>query len=301
VNAVNRPARILWEQLQLPRAIAGLDCLLNPGFTAPALRRCPMVTVFHDMQHKRHPEYFKKVDLPFWNVLLGVSAARSDLLLADSEATRADIIRYYGVPESRIRVCHLGVGEDFLTLRRDPDRERPFFLCVSTLHPHKNLEALVRAFVHFRERRPEYRLVIAGLRGFFTEQLEALVRGLRMDNHVELTGWIERSALIDLYRRAAAFVYPSRFEGFGLPVLEAMAAGVPLACSDIPPLREVAGSTALMFPPDDPDALLNALLTVEQSTLVEAAKRRAREFSWAACARRTLDALVTATGPRAGS
>src|SRR5258707_699613 len=114
-----------------------------------------------------------------------------------------------------------------------PARLQPetFLLAVSTLHPHKNLDGLLRAFALFRECHPEYRLVVSGIHGFFSPQLHALREKLNLEDSVEFPGWIPREDLYDLFRRAAAFLYPSLFEGFGLPVLEALAAGVPTACS----------------------------------------------------------------------
>ncbi|MBI1896141.1 MAG: glycosyltransferase family 4 protein [Acidobacteria bacterium] len=302
VRAVNRPARILWEQAALPRALAQarLDCVLNPGFTAPLLARCPSVTVFHDLQHKRHPEHFRWFDLPFWRMLLYGSAQRSSLLLADSEATRKDVLRFYRVPEAKVRVAPLGVEPRFFAIARERAPER-FVLCVSTLHPHKNLERLVRAFAAFRGGAPGYRLVIAGLRGFHAGAVERAVADARLQDAVELTGWLPREELYSLFRRAAAFVYPSTFEGFGIPVLEAMAAGVPLACSSIEPLRSLAGGAAVMFAPEDERAIADALARITcdedlRARLVEAGRRRASEYGWQRTAEITLEALKEAAG-----
>ena len=151
-------------------------------------------------------------------------------------------------------MVHHGVEPDFFTL--DRKRTEPFVLCVSTLHPHKNLDRLIRAYAR---RKRDWRLTIAGMRGFFAETLDALIAALGVKDSVQLTGWIPRDELLQLYARAHAFVYPSTFEGFGMPVLEAMAAGIPVACSDIPPLREVAGDAALFFDPLDEDAISSAL------------------------------------------
>ncbi|MCP5110439.1 MAG: glycosyltransferase family 4 protein, partial [bacterium] len=111
VAAVNRPARLVWEQTGLPLAVARerIDVLLNPGFTAPALCPCPTVTVFHDLQHKRHPEHFRWFDLPFWRLTLFQAASTSDAIIAVSEATKQDFLRYYPVDASRVRVVHHGV------------------------------------------------------------------------------------------------------------------------------------------------------------------------------------------------
>lgn len=282
VRASFRPARILWEQTVLPWSVRrhGLDVLFNPGFTAPLVCGCPMVTVFHDLQHKRHPEYFRWFDLPFWRFFLWASARRSRGIIAVSDATRQDLAKHYGV--GSLAIPH-GVEPQFFEIakRRLPE---DYLLCVSTLHPHKNIDRLLRVYA----QAPDLpKLIITGLRGFATRQLEAM----RPDS-VQFTGWIPREQLYALYRGARGFIYPSTFEGFGMPVLEAMAAGVPVACSDIPPLREIGGSTVQYFDPTKESAIRDALVRLAAGGLTtEAAQRRAAEFSWEKCARATLDYL----------
>jgi glycosyltransferase involved in cell wall biosynthesis len=293
VHARIRPARILWEQIVLPIEAVRyrLDVLFNPGFTAPVLAPCACVTVFHDLQHRRHPEYFRWFDLPFWKLLLWASVHSSQRLIAVSEATRADLLRAYRLSPDRIDVVLHGVEREFFAL--DRSRTEPFVLCVSTLHPHKNLDRLIRAYA--RSKRP-WRLTIAGMRGFFAEALDKLIVELGVKDSVELTGWIPRADLLRLYAQAQAFVYPSTFEGFGMPVLEAMAAGIPVACADIPPLREVAGEAALFFDPLSEDAIAAALDRIVSDTelraqLARKGPDRARTFTWERAARDTLRAL----------
>jgi glycosyltransferase involved in cell wall biosynthesis len=302
IRAASRPQRILWEQMALPVAAArlGLDVLLNPGFTAPLFAGCPQVTVFHDLQHVRHPEYFRWFDLPFWRMLLFGSAHVSRLLLADSAATARDLLEHYRLPEKKVRVALLAGDAVFFELarRRHPE---PFLLAVSTLHPHKNLDGLLRAFAEFHRERPEFRLTVCGLHGFFTGPLHDLRERLGLRDAVDFPGWIPRADLHALYARAWAFVYPSLFEGFGIPVLEAMAAGVPTACSDIEPIASVAGDAALRFDPRDPAAMAAALQRIVsdevlRERLAEAGPRRAAEFSWRKTAEVTLEALRDCAG-----
>jgi glycosyltransferase involved in cell wall biosynthesis len=299
VRAVSRPWRLAWEQTALPLAAVrlGLDVLLNPGFTAPILCRCPQVTVFHDLQHKRHPEYFRWFDLPFWRFFLYWSAQVSRVVLADSEATAEDLRRFYRLPESKIQVAPLGVDPVFFTIarRRTPER---FLLAVSTLHPHKNLDGLLRAFAQFRRDHPDFRLVVCGIHGFFAGPLHDLRESLGLQDAVEFPGWIPREDLHDLYARAWGFVYPSRFEGFGLPVLEALAAGVPTACSNIEPLAGITGDAAMPFDPDDPEAMAAAMRRIADDEtlrrrLAEDGPRRAAQFPWRATAEATLNATFT--------
>jgi glycosyltransferase involved in cell wall biosynthesis len=299
VRARFRPARIVWEQTALPLAVArlGLDALFNPGFTAPVYCACPAVTAFHDMQHKRHPEHFRRLDLLAWRVLLFASAHLAAFLVANSEATRADVLLYYRLPAWKVRVTPLGVDRAFFGLRRAPEK---LLLTVSTLHPHKGLDALLHAFARFHRTQPEFRLAIAGLRGFHAAALEKLRADLRLTGAVEFTGWIPRGQLYDLYRRAWAFLYPSTFEGFGMPVVEALAAAIPTGCSNIEPLSGIAGEAALLFEPDNVEAIYNAMVRLTddgplRERLAAAGPLRAAAFSWKVTARATLDAIEDAT------
>jgi glycosyltransferase involved in cell wall biosynthesis len=296
VHARFRPARILWEQIVLPFEAAryGLDVLFNPGFTAPIFLPCRQVTVFHDLQHKRHPEYFRWFDLPFWRFLLWAAAHRSHRLIAVSDATRSDLLRFYRIPKERVTVVHHGVEQTFSRL--DRSHTESYLLCVSTLHPHKNLPRLIRAY---GRKKRGFRLILAGLRGFHAETIERQIEEMGLRDSVQITGWVPREELYSLYARARAFVYPSMFEGFGMPVLEAMAAGIPVACSDIPPLREVAGDAALYFDPLNEDAIASAIERVMtdaslRERLATAGRERARPFTWERCAEQTLKVLCDA-------
>ena len=282
VRASFRPARILWEQFALPFAVKRhrIDVLFNPGFTGPMFCGRPQVTVFHDLQHKRHPEYFRWFDLPFWNLLLWMSARKSRGLIAVSEATRADLERYYG---RTARVIHHGVERRFFEIaeKREPAE---YVLCASTSHPHKNLDRLLRVHAAMNNAPP---LVLTGVRGFAAKQVERLA-GPR----VRMLGWIPRDQLYELFRCARGFIYPSTFEGFGMPVSEAMAAAVPVACSDIPPLREIAGGTVHYFDPSSDVAIRDAMERLAAGSIpADQARRLAAQFTWENCARQTLDYL----------
>ncbi|MBL8227699.1 MAG: glycosyltransferase family 4 protein [Bryobacterales bacterium] len=300
VRASVRPARVLWEQTVLPSRAnrLRLDVLFNPGFTSPLVSSCPHVTVFHDLQHKRHPEYFRWFDLPFWQFFLYWSAKQSKRIIAVSEATRADLEKFYKIGDSAVRVVPHGVEEAFFEVgRQRQDHElRHYVLCVSTLHPHKNLDRLVRAFRRVHQVRPEFRLVIAGMHGFQTNTIEKTIIDCGMGAHVHITGWIPRDELLDLYHRAYAFIYPSTFEGFGMPVLEALASAIPAAVSNIEPMKGIAGSAALQFDPFSEEAMAGALLRIIRdeelrASLMAAGPQRASDFSWKTAAGQTLRVL----------
>ncbi len=293
VTAKNRPYRILWEQTVLPLVIRrhAIDGLLNPGFTMPVLSRCPSVTVFHDLQHKRHPEFFRWFDLPFWNLFLWASARRSRSLIAVSKATAEDLERYYPGSSRKTAIVPHGVDAECFRIgeRRahgqNKARREKCLLTVSTLHPHKNVDRLMEAFALFRKSHPHVRLVIAGLKGFATAELESRRHELDLETCVEFTGWIPRSALYRLFEGADAYIAPSRFEGFGMPILEALAAGIPSACTGVPPMSDIAGPAAAQFDPDSVPAIAAAMERIADDPIFRARAKidgpaRARKFDW---------------------
>jgi glycosyltransferase involved in cell wall biosynthesis len=295
VHAVSRPARILYEQFGLPFAAARrrIDLLFNPGFTGPLVWPGTQVAVFHDLQHLRHPEFFRWFDLPFWRFFLRASAARSQRIVVLSEAVRSDLERFYGYPRLRVDLIPHALEAEFARIAERRSLTPPasrMILTVSTLHPHKNLDALLTAFRHFLEANPGWTLCLAGLKGFDAKRIEALQSDLGLRDAVRITGWIPRAELYELFATARAFVYPSRFEGFGIPVLEALAAGLPVACSRLPSLVEIAGDAARFFDPDRIDDMVAALAEITsdeglRARLAAEGMRRAEGFSWERSAR----------------
>ncbi len=227
-----------------------------------------------------------------------------------SEATKLDLARFYGIRDEKIRVIGHGVDPEFFAigkrLPRQIGMEAPYLLTVSTLHPHKNLDRLLQAFALFHRTRPEFRLVIAGLRGFHADDLEELRRSLGIDDAVRFTGWIPRDELYELFAGANAFLYPSTFEGFGMPLLEAFAARLPTACSNIEPLLSLAGDAAWTFDPSDTSAIHEAMIRITSDPVLRerlsaAGPARAANYSWGHSARLTLAALCSVGGQHVGT
>jgi glycosyltransferase involved in cell wall biosynthesis len=311
VAARVRPFRIAWEQAVLPWLLRKhrIDAVLNPGFTAPVLSGRPLVTVFHDLQHKRHPAFFRWFDLPFWNLLLWLAIRRSRSLIAVSEATALDLELYYPGAGLKSAVIRHGVDPEFFEIgNRRRVAEEPgdkYILVVSTLHPHKNLRRLLEAFAEFRKSHPEFRLVSAGMRGFAAEQLESRRNELGLEDSVRFTGWIPRSELYELFEKATAYMAPSEFEGFGMPVIEALAAGIPTACSEIPPFDEVVGSVAARFDPASVQAIAAAMEFITgdadfRCRAATAGPEQAHRFDWKETARLTLQELEKAASSDPG-
>ena len=304
VAATFRPGRIVYEQTVLCRMLRAhrIDVVFNPGYTSPLFAPCPTVSVFHDLQHKKHPEFFRYWDLPFWTFLLWLSARFSTRLIAVSDATAADLVTWLPRVKSKVRVIPHGTDPEFFRIGKTR-RARPYILTASTLHPHKNVERLLESFALFHRRHPEYRLIVAGLRGYAASKVEARMVHLGLSDAVTLEGWVSRSKLYGLFESADAFIAPSLFEGFGMTVLEAMAAGLPLACSAIEPLQSLTGDVAHHFDPHSTEAMDAALERITQDEdfrdrAAVAGPDRARGYSWERAAECTLQELVSAVDRR---
>ncbi len=305
VRATNRPRRLTWEQLRFPRELRKhhIDVLFNPGFTTPIFAPCPTVTVFHDLQHKRHPENFRWFDLPFWNAFLYASAHRSSRIITVSNTTKHDFLASYKMDASRVRVVHHGVDPEFFGIREQYSRNgsQRYVLTVSTQHPHKNFLRLLLAYADFAHERPDVNLVMVGMRGFEAAEIERVIAECGLRDKVRCTGWIPRQELYALFAGADALIYPTSFEGFGMTLLEGLAAGLPVACSAIEPVRTLAGNAALLFDPDRVEDIAAALRRITgdetlRRTLSEAGPARARDFNWEKAARATLEVLTEAAG-----
>jgi glycosyltransferase involved in cell wall biosynthesis len=296
----------VWHRAQLPFPVEWItgpvDLFHSPDFTLPPTRRGTrtLLTV-HDLSFARDPESAVPVLRAYLNQVVPRSVARASHVLADSQATRADLIELYGTPPEKISVLYSGVNEVFQPVR-DPAmlqavRGRyalgpaPFILAVGTLQPRKNYARLIQAFALLRE--PDLRLVIAGGRGWLYDSIFAEVDRLGLGQRVLFPGFVADPDLPALYSAASVLAYPSTYEGFGLPILEAFACGTPVVTSTASSLPEVAGQAALLVAPTDTDALAQALRialsdTAVRTRLIEAGQERARLFSWDKSARALL-------------
>jgi len=298
VRAVNRPRRLVWEQARLPLLASRhrLDVIFSPGFTSPVATGCPKVTVIHDLQHRRQPQNFGRLELLAWRATVWASARFSREIVTVSENSRRDIVEVYGVAAERVHVIRHGVEKELFEPATERPEPWPYLLSVSTIHPHKNWVRWLEAYGLLVKEGFPHHLVIAGLRGNFAAELEELVAAKRLQDRVHATGWIPRERLRALLKGAEALVFPSTFEGFGMPVIEALAAGTAVACSDLPPLRETAEGAALLFNPASVESIAGAVRRLLKEPdlrgrLVEEGRRRAQAMTWTAAAERTLAVL----------
>jgi len=294
--------RLSWEMMRRPP-----DVLFVPAHVLPLVHPQRSVVVVHDLGYKYYPEMHPTWSRWYleWSTRYHARAAAH--IIADSEATRHDLMTYYRVSAERVTVVYPGRGAEVSRVT-DPVRlERvrmrygisgDYLLYVGTIQPRKNLIRLVEAYALLLEsgRGGEVSLVIAGKKGWLCNAIFERVKSLRLASRVIFPGYIASDDLSALLSGARAFVLPSLYEGFGFPILEAMACGVPVICSNVSSLPEVAGDAALLVDPLSPEAIYGAMervLTDEalRAQLVARGYAQASRFSWERCARETLGVL----------
>lgn len=311
VNARNRVQWVRGEQTLLPRlaARAGVDLVHSLASTAPAWGRFRRIVTVHDLIYARFPEAHSGIRDRGMRVLVPLAVRRSDRVIVDSHSTQRDLIELLKTPPGLIDVAPLGLGAVSRCAPMEPAElraqlklgARRIALSLSAKRPHKNLLALIGALARIpAERRPL--LVLPGYSTWHEAELRERAGALGVADDVRFLGWLSGEQLEGLWGVAEVFVYPSLYEGFGLPVLEAMARGVPVACSNSSSLPEVAGDAALLFDPREEGAIGGAierllLDDVEAERLRVRGLGRAREFTWGRTARATLDSYARVPPP----
>ncbi|HBG46743.1 MAG TPA: hypothetical protein DDW94_07110 [Deltaproteobacteria bacterium] len=304
VRAESRPMRILYEQTVLPVLAMRhrLDALLSAGMTAPFF--CPVhsVLMVYDMQHINEPQNFNRWYLLFLKSIIGLSAKRSKAVLTLSGKSKQDILEFYGLSPGKVAVTYLAADRSVFYRRADPEvaalrnkygLPQEFVLYIASSLPHKNYERLLSAFAEVKRVRPELKLVLIGARDYGREAIKAKIASLGLEEGVLFLGWLPFEDIPGIYSAASLFVFPSLHEGFGIPVLEAFASGVPVVCSGIGPLDEVAGDAALFVDPLSVESIVGGMLKVLgdsrlRESLIAKGLKRALDFSWERTASETL-------------
>jgi glycosyltransferase involved in cell wall biosynthesis len=310
-DARSRPRRVLAEQTLLPRELnrTNVDVLHNLFTTAPTVPPVPQVTTILDVIYKRFPMTHAGLRGRGLAALTWLAARRSDRVITISEAARTDIVRFLDVSADRVDVTYPGpalrttglVAES--RIRRDLELgDSPIVLTLSAKRPHKNLERLFEAFMEVRTH-PAPVLVVPGYSTFHEDALRERVNDLGAGDRIRFAGWLDDDLLDGLYRAAACFVFPSLAEGFGLPVLDALVRGTPVASSNATSLPEVAGDAALYFEPTDTGAIAAAMQRLLEDLglrerLRVAGPEQAKKFSWERTAEQTLAGYERAIASR---
>ncbi len=311
--------RITWEQVRLPTRLreVGAQVFHAPVNVAPERLPCPAVVTIHDLAFVRYPEYFRPARRIYQRTFTERSARAAQLIVAVSESTRQDIIAAFGVAPERVRVIYPTVSADFqpsgdpaalAAFRARHGLPARYLLYLGTLEPRKNLITLVEAYARLRAESPTGTeetppLILAGAKGWYYESLFERVRALGLERYVTFAGYVSREEQALWYAGAALFLYPSLYEGFGLPVAEALACGVPTITSDVSSLPEVAGPVAIQVPPTDVVRLAQAMRdaladrTLRQRMVVEG-PQWTRRFSMDRLARQYAAVYHEAAGAR---
>jgi glycosyltransferase involved in cell wall biosynthesis len=300
------PRRAIWEAMNFTRILRHdqIDLYHGPANFLPPRKVCPYIVTLHDMVYFHNPVRTFMLRAKYWQYYIRATWRLADLVLTVSEFSKKEIRRYLPVPANKIRVIYNGVDERFFhpvageigaEMRREHSLDRPYILYVGRLDPDKNVERVVGAFhlLSINGNR-DHVLVIAGARDFQASRVHELVVRLGLVDRVIFTGYVKDEHLVALYNQADAFCYPSLNEGFGLPVLEAMAAGTPVVTSNLSSLPEVAGDAGVQVEPRSAKAIARGLRsilgTARGRELAEAGRRRARQFTWQRAAEETSQA-----------
>lgn len=309
------PLRRLWTHARLGPAARRdkLGVLFVPSHVIPLIHPPACVVTLHDLGYLAFPEAHtarRRLELDL-TTRWSLRAAR--MVIAISGATRDDLVRHYGADPARIAVIHHGLNSKFrpsppeaiAAVRARYALPANYLLYVGTIQPRKNLARLIAAFAQALASPhlpPDLQLVIAGRRGWLTEQIEREAAKLGVTQRVRFLGYLPDADLPALLSGAQAFTFPSLYEGFGMPVLEAMACGAPVLCADTSALPEVAGDAALLVNPHDTAAIAAAIVQLASEPELHATLRarglaHAAAFTWERCARATLDVLRAAAMP----
>ncbi len=293
--------RIPWV---FPRALRRAECsLVHVQFIAPPRPPCPVVVSIHDVAYVRHPEFFTRYERAYLTRLVPRTAERAAAILTLSECSKKELIEVYRLPEERITVIPPAPEPRFRPLDRAAAAahvaerfsvREPYLLFVGNLQPRKNLQGLLEAFRILRvEKRVEHRLVVVGKRTALSGELLARASDPAIRDAITFTGYVDDDDLVKLMNAADLFVYPSYYEGFGLPVIEAMACGTPVLTSQRSALPEISGGAAALVEPSFHDQIAESILVLLRDPILRprlraAGLKRAAQFTWENAARETV-------------
>lgn len=300
-----RVATAAWHHLRLPLPVDLLagraDCFHSPDYALPPLLRARGVVTVHDLSFLVYPQFAEPRLRRYLSRVVPRAVARADLVLADSRHTRDDVVRLLGADPAKVAVVYSGVTPPFGLQPRpslqgvaELDQARPFILTVGTIEPRKNLERLFEAYACLRAAGVNHQLVVVGRRGWLYEPILWRISALGLEGHVQLLEGVPDEQVANLYALCDVFVYPSLYEGFGLPPLEAMACGAPCVVSSASSLPEVVGEAALQVNPTDVAGLAAAMQRVIEDRalrqrLAQAGPAQAARFTWDRAAARLAD------------
>lgn len=298
------PQRWWWDQVEMPKEAfrSKIDILHQPAFSAPIFYPGKVVVTVHDLIAMVYGEDIPFFSRQFFGRWMPYSYRRADHIISISSHTKKDLIRILGIPENKITVIYLATSNEFKpikdrlllqSIQKKYNTGAKYLLHVGTLNPRKNIGLLINVFAHVVRRFPEYRLVITGKKGWYYEGLFEKVDALGLKNKVIFTGYVADEDKPALYSGATLFLFPSLYEGFGLPPLEAMSCGVPVIASKESSIPEVVGKAGVLLPPKDEAAWVREIIRVLGSAslkkiMIAKSLAQAKQFSWTKTALETV-------------
>jgi glycosyltransferase involved in cell wall biosynthesis len=299
-NASNRIVRILREQFELPRKVrkSGVEVLWSPGYTTPFFSACPQVVSILDMQYKRFPQDLSFLGRWTTEILVQMAGRRARAFLTISEFSKQEILQYTHAKAEQITVSPLAADPVFAKpMLGEVSVKKPYLLCVANSYPHKNVDQFIRAFARLEEEIP-HQLVFVGRPRLGEPAVQEALQQIQDSNRVTRLSGITREELVRLYQQAAIFVFPSLYEGFGLPVLEALYADTPVVTTRCGSIPEVGGDFVHYVDETDDEAWAETIrLCLAEKHESADTKRQAwlDQFSWRKTAQRSLACLVEAS------
>jgi glycosyltransferase involved in cell wall biosynthesis len=272
-----------------------VDLLHSPGYTTPIITHCKKITTIFDLNYHFHPKTFSFIERFVYSVLIPLGAYTSSKIIVHSNKAKEEMIKVLGINKNKIEVIYGGVPEEFkkvipyskaLRVVKGFNVEPPFILANATIHPHKNLDSLVRAFIVLAQnKRFVHKLVLLGVYGRSYSEIDQLVNENGIADRVRFTGWIDHSDTMYFNRVADIFVMPSLYEGFGLPTAEAMACGTPVVASKYSCTPEIVGNGGLVVDVKNPKIIAKSIKELlgskeKREKLAKLGRERAKIFSW---------------------
>jgi len=291
-----------WSQLFLPVHLflkKDIDIFFSPAHYLPRFIKIPSVVTVHDLSYFYYPDDFLPSDLYKLKNWTKYSVYKAKKVIAVSKTTKKDLMKFYQLPDEKIEVIYNGYEKNLITQppkNKNWIKDKNYILYVGTLQPRKNITILIDAFYQFIKSYPEFKLIIAGKKGWLFETIFQKVEKLKLKNKIIFTHYVSDQKLVSLYQNAFCFVLPSFYEGFGIPILEAMSFGCPVISSFASSLPEIGADACLYFDPKNSEDLYNKLILLKENqdlrnNLIAKGRKRVKFFSWEKCARETLEVI----------
>lgn len=282
----------LWTKFALPLHLFAQktkpDIFFSPNQYSPLFSPCPTIPTIHDIGYLSFPQHFTKKDLYQLTYWTKSSLDKAKHIVAVSEFTKNELVKTYHLNPKKISVVYNGVNSPPTSSMKIEDSrlkiKSPFFLSVGTLKPNKNIPYILTAFSQFSQNNPSYSLVIAGGKGWLFDEIFNKVKDLKLESKVTFTGFVDGQTKWQLYQKASATLIPSLYEGFGIPAIESQRLKTPVIASNIPPLKEILGPSALYVDPQNPDSLVNKMEEIKnpdiRQKLISLGYLQSQKFTW---------------------